>query len=66
MKKLTREFYMRDAVTLARELLGKVLVHESGEGMTSGVIVETEQKENLYCEEVDEGVLHERCRNSCA
>ena len=42
MKKLTREFYMRDAVTLARELLGKVLVHESGEGTTSGIIVETE------------------------
>ena len=42
MKKLAREFYVRDAVTLAHDLLGKILVHESGEGMTSGIIVETE------------------------
>ncbi len=35
---LRRAFYARDAVTVARELLGKVLVH----GATSGVIVETE------------------------
>jgi DNA-3-methyladenine glycosylase len=35
---LPRSFYSRDAVALARELLGKVLVH----GDTAGVIVETE------------------------
>ena len=38
MKKFTREFYLRDAVSLAHALLGKILVH----GMTSGIIVETE------------------------
>ena len=42
MNKLMREFYERDAVTLANELLGKVLVHKSGAGITSGIIVETE------------------------
>lgn len=42
MKKLTREFYLIDAVSLARELLGKILVHDSGEGIASGIIVETE------------------------
>jgi DNA-3-methyladenine glycosylase len=35
---LPRSFYERDAVTVARELLGKILVH----GGTSGLIVETE------------------------
>jgi DNA-3-methyladenine glycosylase len=35
---LTRAFYNRDAVTVARELLGKILVH----GRTAGMIVETE------------------------
>lgn len=27
MERLTREFYTRDALTVAQELLGKVLVH---------------------------------------
>jgi DNA-3-methyladenine glycosylase len=35
---LTREFYNRDAVEVARELLGKILVH----GRVAGMIVETE------------------------
>ncbi len=35
---LPREFYARDTVTVARELLGKVLVH----GATAGRIVEVE------------------------
>ena len=35
---LTRSFYNRDAVEVARELLGKILVH----GRVAGMIVETE------------------------
>lgn len=38
MKKLTREFYIRDSNSVARDLIGKILVH----GDTSGIIVETE------------------------
>ncbi len=41
-KILQREFYNRDPVTVARELLGKVLVRETDEGVTAGIIVETE------------------------
>ena len=38
MNLLYREFYIRDTLTIAHELLGKTLVH----GDTSGIIVETE------------------------
>jgi len=41
-KVLQREFYNRDPITFAKELLGKVLVRETPEGVTAGVIVETE------------------------
>ncbi len=41
-KVLQREFYDRDPVTVAKELLGKILVRETGEGVTAGIIVETE------------------------
>jgi DNA-3-methyladenine glycosylase len=39
---LPREFFAVNALRLARRLLGKVLVHESGEGTTAGRIVEVE------------------------
>lgn len=42
MKKLDRSFYLRDTVIVARELLGKELVHEAGDFRTAGRIVETE------------------------
>lgn len=41
-KKFEREFFLIGSVTLARRLLGAILVHESLEGRTSGIIVEAE------------------------
>ena len=38
MKKLTRDFYLRDVNAVAHDLIGKILVH----GETSGIIVEVE------------------------
>ena len=38
MQRLGREFYLRDANFVARDLIGKILVHET----TSGIIVEAE------------------------
>ena len=42
MKTIGREFYNRDSLIVARELLGKVLVHETEGGRISAKIVETE------------------------
>lgn len=51
MKRLEREFFTRDGITLAKELLGKVLVHDTGVGTVRGIITETES----YMGEQDKG-----------
>jgi DNA-3-methyladenine glycosylase len=39
---LQRAFYQRGTITVSKDLLGKILVHESSLGTTAGRIVETE------------------------
>lgn len=40
--KLERNFYLQNGLDLGKSLIGKILVHESKEGITKGIIVETE------------------------
>lgn len=42
MDKLPRSYYEQDSLTLAKDLLGKYLVHATGDGTTIGKIIETE------------------------
>ena len=42
MKKLDSSFYARNACNVAENLIGKILVHDSHDGITSGIIVEAE------------------------
>jgi len=41
-KRLPREFFVRDGLIVAKELLGKILVHETSLGTIRGVITEVE------------------------
>lgn len=50
-RSLGRAFYARDGITLARELLGKILVHETEIGRIRGMITEVES----YMGEEDKG-----------
>lgn len=50
-ERLKREFFARDGLTVAKELLGKILVHETKLGTVRGVITEAES----YMGETDKG-----------
>ncbi len=39
---LQRSFYQRDTIIVSKDLLGKILIHESSQGPTAGRVVETE------------------------
>ncbi len=41
-KKLRKEFYIQETITVAKELIGKVLHRKTKNGYLSGIIVETE------------------------
>lgn len=50
-KRLSRDFFTRDGITVARALLGKILVHETDIGTVRGIITEVES----YMGENDKG-----------
>ncbi len=50
-RRLSREFFIRDGLTVAPELLGKILVHETEVGTIRGIITEVES----YMGENDKG-----------
>lgn len=50
-KRLPRDFFTRDGITVAKDLLGKILVHETPLGTIRGIITEVES----YMGEEDKG-----------
>lgn len=50
-KRLGREFFTRDGITVAKELLGKTLVHRTSLGTVRGILTEVES----YMGEMDKG-----------
>ncbi len=42
LPRLPRDFFARDGLIVAKELLGKILVHETSEGIVRGIITEVE------------------------
>lgn len=50
-RRLGRKFFTRDGITVARELLGKVLVHKTPLGTVRGILTEVES----YMGETDKG-----------
>lgn len=51
LPRLGRDFFARDGITVAKELLGKILVHETKAGRVRGIITEVES----YMGENDKG-----------
>ena len=49
--RLPRPFFIRDGITLAKDLLGKILVHQTPQGTVRGIITEVES----YMGETDKG-----------
>src|SRR5688572_447501 len=41
-ERLTTSFFLQDVRAVARQLLGKVIVHQTSEGIIQGIITETE------------------------
>ena len=49
--RLERDFFLTDGITLAKKLLGKIMVHETADGPIRAVITETE----AYMGAIDKG-----------